>query len=88
LKNNQKSGSAVVDLGCTIEELRIYLESKFQVGMTWDNYGEWHIDHIIPLSKFNLEDREEFLKACNYENLQPLWAEANLKKSNKLFGDQ
>ena len=49
--------------------------------MSWDNYGKWHIDHIIPLSSANSED--DIYKLCNYTNLQPLWAEDNLKKSNK-----
>jgi len=87
IKNNQKSGSAVDDLGCTISELILYLESKFQFGMTWDNWKHsgWHIDHIIPLSSFNLENREELLKAVNYINLQPLWAKDNLSKGDKLI---
>ena len=83
IKNNYKKGSAVKDLGCTKEELKKYLESKFQPGMSWNNYGQWHIDHIKPLSSFNLEDREELKKACNYSNLQPLWAKDNLSKGAK-----
>jgi len=82
LKTNQKVGSAVRDLGCTIEELKIWLESQFQSGMTWDNwvfYG-WHIDHKIPLSFFDLTNREQFLKACHYTNLQPMWGVENLRK--------
>ena len=51
--------------------------------MSWSNYGEWHIDHIIPLSSFDLMDREQFLEAVNYRNLQPMWADDNRKKSNK-----
>jgi hypothetical protein len=82
IKNNQKSGSAVKDLGCTVQELKIYLESKFTEGMSWDNYGKWHIDHIIPLNSFDLSDLEQLKKACHYTNLQPLWAEANLAKSD------
>ena len=87
-----KAGSAVKDLGCSIEFLKQYLEAKFYPHpitgemMTWDNwsiYG-WHIDHIIPISLFDIEDREQLLRACNYINLQPLWAEENLKKSNKI----
>jgi hypothetical protein len=82
IKGNYKSGSAVKDLGCSIPELKTYLESKFQEGMTWENWGihGWHIDHITPLDSFNLQNREEFLKACHYTNLQPLWAEENLTK--------
>ena len=87
LINNQKKGSAIRDLGCTISELKAYLESKFQEGMSWDNwnlYG-WHIDHIIPLSHFDLTDRDQFLKACHYTNLQPMWAEDNLRKGNRVI---
>lgn len=80
IKNNQKVGSAVRDLGCTISELKYYLEGKFQDGMTWENYGNWHIDHIIPLAFYDLTNREQLLQACHYTNLQPLWAEENLNK--------
>jgi hypothetical protein len=83
IRNNQKAGSAVKDLGCSIDELKLYLENQFEPGMTWDNYGEWHIDHIIPLSHFDLTDREQFLKACHYTNLQPLWGLDNISKGNK-----
>lgn len=84
LKNLQKSGSAVRDLGCTIQELKAHLEERFLSGMTWDNWGRygWHIDHVVPLVAFDLSDREQFLKACHYTNLQPLWATDNLKKYN------
>jgi hypothetical protein len=85
LKNNYKSGSAVGDLGCSVKDLKNHLESKFQPGMKWENYGKWHIDHIIPLSSFNLEDREQLLKACHYTNLQPLWAKDNLEKGAKII---
>ena len=78
-----KPGSSVKDLGCTIEELRIHLESKFEENMSWDNYGKWHIDHIKPLASFDLSIREELLIACHYTNLQPLWALDNIKKGSK-----
>lgn len=88
LKHDWKTGSAVRDLGCTIEELKLYLESKFLPGMTWGNHGKgddkWHIDHIIPLASFDLTDRVQFLKACHYTNLQPLWAIDNMKKGSKI----
>lgn len=82
VKKGQKTGSAVSDLGCSIKELRNYLEEKFSEGMNWNNWGEkgWHIDHIAPLSSFDLSNREEYLKAVNYKNLQPLWAKDNWKK--------
>lgn len=87
LKSNYKAGSAVKDLGCSIDELKNYLESKFQPGMTWDNWTTdgWHIDHIKPLASFDLTDRKQFLEACHYTNLQPLWANDNLIKSDKLI---
>lgn len=69
-------------IGCSQEELIKHLESKFTEGMTWENQGEWHIDHIIPLSSANTE--EEMYKLCHYTNLQPLWALDNIKKSNKI----
>jgi hypothetical protein len=84
LKGRQKMGSAVIDLGCSIEELKIYLESQFKEGMTWENYGKWHVDHIYPLSKVDLTDREQFLKVCHFTNLQPLWSVENRLKSNKI----
>ena len=62
-----------------------HIENQFEVGMTWTNYGEWHLDHIRPLSSFNLSNKIEFKKANNYLNFQPLWAKENLKKSNKIF---
>lgn len=85
IKTNQKSGSAVKDLGCSIPELKVYLESKFQPGMTWDNWTTdgWHIDHIKPLDSFDLSNPEQLKQACHYSNLQPLWAKDNLSKGNK-----
>lgn len=91
LRGKFKAGSAVRDLGCTGEELKIYLENKFYPNprtgeaMTWDNWAPkgWHIDHIKPLINFDLNNREEFLKANHYTNLQPLWWFENLEKSDK-----
>jgi hypothetical protein len=86
LKNNTKCGSSVSDLGCSIDFLREYFGWKFTDGMSWANYGEWHIDHIKPLSMFDLTDREQFLEACHFTNLQPLWAKDNWSKNNKVDG--
>ena len=80
LRNNAKSGSAVSDLGCSIDFLRQYLEGQFEDGMSWGNHGEWHIDHIEPLASFDLTDANQIKEACHYTNLQPLWAEENLMK--------
>ena len=52
--------------------------------MSWDNYGEWHIDHVIPLSLWDLSKKEDQEMATHYSNLQPLWAKDNIAKSNKL----
>ena len=86
MKGNYKTGSAVRDLGCTIQELKFYLEGQFQDGMTWENHSleGWHIDHKIPLAFFDLTNREQFLQAFHYTNLQPMWAIENLKKGKKL----
>lgn len=78
-----KSKSTEIILGLPHNKLKEYLEKKFKDNMSWDNYGEWHIDHIIPLSSASSED--EIYKLCHYTNLQPLWAEDNLKKSNKIL---
>ena len=78
----EKSHKFSTLLGCSYEELSSHLESQFVEGMSWENYGEWHIDHVRPLSSFNLLEREEQLKCCNYTNLQPLWARDNLVKGD------
>ncbi len=65
-------------IGCTLEHLKTHLESKFTDGMSWENKGKWHIDHIIPLD--SAQTVEELYKLCHYTNLQPLWAIDNIKK--------
>lgn len=70
-------------IGCSIEQLRKHLESLFKEGMTWDNYGQWHVDHIRPCCSFNLLDEKEQSKCFHYTNLQPLWAKDNFAKSGK-----
>lgn len=68
-------------IGCSYEALKLHLESKFTKGMTWDNVGDWHVDHILPLAAATNED--ELIKLCHYTNLQPLWATVNLRKGDK-----
>ena len=84
IKGN-KDYSTLELIGCSRNKFLKYVESKFKPGMTWENYGlkGWHIDHIIPISNFNLIEKEEIKKACHYTNLQPLWWYENLEKSNK-----
>ena len=86
VKSKFKKTSSIELLGCSVDECRTYIESKFQEGMTWENHGVkgWHIDHIIPCSAFDLTKEEEQKKCFHYTNLQPLWWEDNLKKGNKV----
>ena len=84
LKKNTKGKKTMELIGIDIENLWIHLEKNFKPGMTRENYGKWHIDHIIPCSSFDLSKPEEQIKCFHYLNLSPLWAEDNLKKSNKL----
>lgn len=79
-----RGGSAVRDLGCGISEFREYIAAQFLPGMSWDNWGEWHLDHIKPLCDFDLTVREQVLKACHYTNLRPLWAKDNLSRNRRL----
>lgn len=83
-RKTSRSGSAVRLLGCSVDALKKHLESKFTVGMTWDNYGLWHIDHIKPLAKFDLSVKSQAEEVCHYTNLQPLWASENIRKSSKM----
>jgi hypothetical protein len=82
IKNITKKNKTFNYIGCTPQFLKEYLETKFVSGMSWDNHGEWHIDHIIPLSSAKNED--DVYTLCHYTNLQPLWAEENLRKNNKI----
>jgi len=72
-------------LGCSIEELKNHLQQLFTEGMSFDNYGEWHIDHKIPCDSFDLAKEDDRIKCFHFSNLQPLWAIDNLKKSNKII---
>lgn len=91
--NNYKNGSGVRDLGCSIDELKIWLESQFQPGMTWKNWGsgenDWQIDHIIPfhLLKYKDKDGKDYMSyesqrvVCHYKNLRPMWRNDNLART-------
>jgi hypothetical protein len=82
-KNIKKNNKTFEIVGCSPEFLKEYLENQFIDGMSWENQGKWHIDHIIPLSSAKTE--EEIYNLCHYTNLQPLWAEDNMKKGNKVL---
>ena len=68
--------------GCTPNELRMYLESLWLPGMSWENAGQWEIDHIRPLASYDLKDQAQYEAAAHYTNLQPLWKEENRRKSD------
>jgi hypothetical protein len=85
LKGERKYQKTMEYIGLTnVNELMQRLEAKFLPGMSWENYGQngWHVDHIIPLSSFDLTDKEQARRAFHYSNLQPLWAEDNLSKGS------
>jgi hypothetical protein len=86
LNKSKDNFSAVKDLGCSIEELKNHLASMFKDGMSWENYGAWQIDHIVPLSNFDLTCHDQLLKACHYTNLQPMWSSENASKRNRYSG--
>jgi hypothetical protein len=81
-----KACSAIKLLGADIDTVRKHLQSQFKDGMTWENQGAkgWHVDHIIPCNSFDLTKEEEQTKCFHYTNLQPLWANENLRKGCKI----
>jgi len=85
ISRKSKQSGALVLLGCSIDELKSYLEKQFVTGMNWDNYGDWHIDHIKPCCSFDLTDLEQQRICFHYTNLQPLWAKDNIRKNGKII---
>jgi hypothetical protein len=82
LKGQRRSGTPVRLLGCSVQSFIIYLESLFESGMTWENYGNvWHIDHIVPCAIFDLSRQSHQERCFHFSNLQPLFAKENLRKS-------
>jgi hypothetical protein len=89
-KQGLKKNNSTMELtGCSKEELIQHLESQFSEGMTWENWSlnGWHIDHIRPISSFDLSDPAQVKECFHYSNLQPLWAIDNLKKSDSWESD-
>ena len=86
-QNSNKNNTTIDLLGCSVSFLKGYFEAKFKDGMTWENHGEWHIDHIKPCASFNLLDEEQQKKCFHYTNLQPLWGSENLSKGCKFIDD-
>jgi hypothetical protein len=83
LKGASKSAPTMKLIGCSLYQLKSHLESQFQNGMTWENYGRWHVDHIKPCADFDLEKSSEQYECFNFKNLQPLWARDNILKGKK-----
>lgn len=78
----KKNSKTAVILGCSYDDFKVHIENQFTEGMSWDNSGKWHYDHIIPISSAKSE--QEVIELNHYTNFQPLWAEDNMQKGNKL----
>ena len=83
IKNRSHISSIWNHVGCSMVEFISHIERQWKIGMTWDNYGEWQLDHIEPLFKFNLSDTDELNAAMNFKNFQPLWKEEHIDKCRK-----
>ncbi len=86
-KNGKKCAKTAEILGCSLDSFRMYLESLFESGMSWENYGSvWHIDHIVPCAIFDLSKPEHQKRCFHFSNLQPLFAKENILKGDKETG--
>lgn len=85
---SEKTEQTMSCVGCSIDELKLHLSKSFRSGMSFDNYGEWHIDHIVPCSYFDFSVPEDVSRCFHYTNLQPLWATENREKSDKILFNQ
>lgn len=83
LRGKLKAGRSMEILGCDLAFFKSYIEERFTEGMSWDNFGQWHIDHIRPCASFDLANIDQQHQCFHYTNLQPLWAIENLKKGKK-----
>lgn len=81
---HKKSKQTIKYLGCDMDFFKLYLQSKFKDGMSLDNYGQWHIDHIKPCAIFDLTKETDIELCFHYSNMQPLWAKDNRAKSDKI----
>ncbi len=83
----RKAHRTEVLIGCPLDEFRAHIEQQFKPGMTWKNYRLWHIDHIIPVTAFDLTDIKQQRAAFSWKNSQPLWALDNHRKGNQIPTD-
>lgn len=87
LRGNAKSARTMELIGMDLKEFKIYIQGQFRPGMAWENYGPvWHIDHVRPCASFDLTDPVQQRECFHWENLQPLFAEENLRKGAKYAG--
>jgi len=86
LKGRVKANSALRLLDCTLPELRAHLEKQFKPGMSWLNYGEWHVDHIRPCASFDFSEPTSLSQCFHYTNLQPMWGADNAEKNSRWEG--
>lgn len=84
-QSGRKATKTDESLGCSVKSFMLYLESRFDVGMSWENYGKWEIDHILPCALFDLTKPEHQKRCFHFSNLQPLWKPDNRSKGAKLF---
>jgi len=75
-------------VGCSNDDLKRHIEAQFKGSMSWDNYGKWHLDHVVPKSAFNHDDPAEVARCWNWQNLRPLWAKTNIKKNATITDGQ
>ena len=80
-----RSATTMDLIGCSPEELKTHIEKQFKSGMSWENYGKWHIDHIMPCAAFNLMNPKEQRQCFGFKNLQPLWANENMSKGGRII---
>ena len=87
-RTDRKAMPTMQLVGCSMAKLRRHMAAQFSDGMTWANMGEWHIDHIVPCSAFDLSKPENQQRCFNYKNLRPMWGSANIRKGNLLFDSE
>ena len=85
LKDTPRHRKAHELLGCGLKHFKKHLESLFTEGMTWENYGDWHIDHIRPCMTFDMTKKYNHAKCFHYKNMRPLWGDDNRKRRKKTY---
>ena len=82
--NNKKTNKTTQYIGCEISFFRTWIQYQFQKNMSWNNGGEWHLDHVKPCASYNLNNNNDVLECFNWKNYQPLCRKDNLIKSDKI----